>query len=316
MLHDTKFLGETQRELILDRQRDVVSAVTRFLRRAYPERVGAANQTAVAMMLFGMINWTFTWLRPGGALSYAGFAEEVVTDAGQGPVRVTALHIVVMGVAGCGKSAAGAGIARQLGLPLIEGDGFHPDSNVEKMRHGRRRSPTRTAPAGCCCWASSSSATPGGAVLTCSALKAAYRDVLRRGQPGLRFVHLALTQEQALQRVAARSAHFYPPSLVASQFEALQDPSDEPGVLVIPATLPLEQVVARGPNLEQNGAPVRGRARQLVDLHSFRHIERLDGARTLAKQIFRVLQPFRGRFDLLGELSVLTALRCSATWPA
>jgi AcrR family transcriptional regulator len=78
LLHDTKFLGETQRELILDRQRDVVSAVTRFLRRAYPARVGAANQSAVVMMLFGMINWTFTWLRPGGPMSYAAFAEEVI----------------------------------------------------------------------------------------------------------------------------------------------------------------------------------------------------------------------------------------------
>ncbi len=78
LLHDTKFLGETQRELILNRQRNVVSAVTRCLRRAYPARLNAGNQTAVAMMLFGMINWTFTWLRPGGALSYAGFAEEVI----------------------------------------------------------------------------------------------------------------------------------------------------------------------------------------------------------------------------------------------
>ncbi len=79
LVSDTKFLGETQRELILDRQRDVVAAVTRFLRRAYPDRVTPANQTALAMMLFGMINWTFTWLRPGGPLSYAAFAEEVVS---------------------------------------------------------------------------------------------------------------------------------------------------------------------------------------------------------------------------------------------
>jgi AcrR family transcriptional regulator len=78
LLHDTKFLGETQRELILNRQRDVVSAVTRFLQRAYPSRVSAANQSAVAMMLFGMINWTFTWLRPGGPMSYTAFAEEVI----------------------------------------------------------------------------------------------------------------------------------------------------------------------------------------------------------------------------------------------
>ncbi|AEG91829.1 TetR/AcrR family transcriptional regulator [Ramlibacter tataouinensis] len=78
LLNDTKFLGPAQRELVLDRQRDVVSAVTRFLRRAYPQRLQAGNQTAVTMMLFGMINWTFTWLRPGGAMSYAAFAEEVI----------------------------------------------------------------------------------------------------------------------------------------------------------------------------------------------------------------------------------------------
>ena len=78
LLGDTKFLGDVQRDLILNRQRDVVAAFTRFLRRAYPARVTPANQTAVTMMLFGMINWTFTWLRPGGAMSYPQFAEEVV----------------------------------------------------------------------------------------------------------------------------------------------------------------------------------------------------------------------------------------------
>jgi AcrR family transcriptional regulator len=78
LLHDTKFLGEAQRDEVLNRQRDVVSAVTRFLRRAYPQRLDERNQTAVTMMLFGMINWTFTWLRPGGAMSYAAFADEVI----------------------------------------------------------------------------------------------------------------------------------------------------------------------------------------------------------------------------------------------
>jgi hypothetical protein len=79
LLNNTHFLGDVQRELILNRQRDVVSAVTRFLRRAYPQRVGTTNQTAVTMMLFGMINWTFTWLKPQGSMSYAAFAQEVIT---------------------------------------------------------------------------------------------------------------------------------------------------------------------------------------------------------------------------------------------
>jgi AcrR family transcriptional regulator len=84
LLHDTKFLGAAQRDLILNRQREVVTVMTRFLRRAYPGRVNAGNQSAVTMMLFGMINWTFTWLRPGGPMSYAAFAEEVIAMLDRG----------------------------------------------------------------------------------------------------------------------------------------------------------------------------------------------------------------------------------------
>jgi AcrR family transcriptional regulator len=86
LLGDTKFLGEVQRELILDRQRDVVSAMTRFLTRAYPRRITPANQTAVTMMLFGMINWTFTWMRPDGPMSYRDYAEEVIAMLERGLV--------------------------------------------------------------------------------------------------------------------------------------------------------------------------------------------------------------------------------------
>ncbi len=89
LLNDTQFLSDvpdehlgspaiSPRELILNRQRDVVAAVTRALRRAYPGRLNTSNQTAITMMLFGMINWTFTWLRPGGPISYVAFAEEVI----------------------------------------------------------------------------------------------------------------------------------------------------------------------------------------------------------------------------------------------
>ena len=157
---------------------------------------------------------------------------------------MSALHAVVMGVAGCGKSAIGAGIARQLGLPMIEGDAFHPQSNIDKMRQGLPLTDADRAG-----WLARLGAElarhPQGAVLACSALKRSYRDALRDAQPALRFVHLALTEDQALQRVAARAGHFYPPSLVASQFQALEDPAREPGVVVIQASLPLDEVVAQ-----------------------------------------------------------------------
>jgi len=89
LLNDTQFLSDvpdlalvsgpvSPRELILNRQRDIVAAMTRFMKRAYPERLTPSNQTALTMMLLGMINWTFTWLRPGGPISYAAFADEVI----------------------------------------------------------------------------------------------------------------------------------------------------------------------------------------------------------------------------------------------
>jgi len=128
---------------------------------------------------------------------------------------MTAMHVVVMGVAGCGKSAVGERIAQGLGLPLIEGDEFHPASNIEKMRQGLPLEDKDRAG-----WlqrlGQELTRHPGGAVMTCSALKRSYRNTLRAAAPSLRFVHLALSQEQALERVAARDGHFYPPSLVAS----------------------------------------------------------------------------------------------------
>jgi gluconokinase len=154
------------------------------------------------------------------------------------------LHVVVMGVAGCGKSATGQQIAARMALPLVEGDDFHPAANIEKMRRGLPLDDADRAG-----WlqalAGELAARPQGAVLTCSALKRAYRDILRTGAPELRFVHLALSQHQALERVASRTDHFYPPSLVASQFEALEDPSGEPGVLVVDANEHLERVAER-----------------------------------------------------------------------
>ncbi len=92
LLNDTKFLsdavdaalGKSQRDLILQRQRDIVIAFTRFLRCAYPDRLTDANQSAITMMLMGMINWTFTWLRPDGPMSYADFAGEVIRTLERG----------------------------------------------------------------------------------------------------------------------------------------------------------------------------------------------------------------------------------------
>lgn len=149
-----------------------------------------------------------------------------------------------MGVAGCGKSAVAQRIALQLALPLVEGDDFHPASNILKMQHGTALTDDDRAQ-----WlhtlGSELSRHPQGVVLTCSALKAAYRSTLRAATTRLRFVHLVITQAESLRRVGNRPGHFYPPSLVASQFEALQDPAGEYGVLGLAADASLDELAQK-----------------------------------------------------------------------
>ena len=167
-------------------------------------------------------------------------------------------HIVIMGVAGCGKSSAGQVLAQTLGLPLIEGDEFHPASNLNKMSMGQPLTDADRAD-----WLTTLGQTLAhrttGAVLTCSALKRAYRERLRSLVPGLRFVFLDITPATAHQRVTARAAeHLFPPSLVDSQFAALESPVGEPGVLRVDATLPLltlSQTIALWLNNEPEESP-------------------------------------------------------------
>jgi gluconokinase len=148
--------------------------------------------------------------------------------------------VVVMGVAGCGKSSLGEAIARAEGLPLIEGDDHHSAANKARMAAG-----TPLTDADRDGWLTTlgtqlQRAQPQGAVLTCSALKRAYRDRLRAAAPGLRFVFLEITPDDAQARVSARAAtHFFSTRLVASQFETLEPPTGEPGVLAVDARLPI-----------------------------------------------------------------------------
>lgn len=147
--------------------------------------------------------------------------------------------LVVMGVAGCGKSSLGRAIARAEALPLIEGDDHHSANNKARMAAG-----TPLTDADREGWLATLGdqlhARPGGAVLTCSALKRSYRDRLRAASPGLRFVFLEIGPNEAQARVSARSAtHFFSTRLVASQFETLEPPTGEPGVLAVDARLPL-----------------------------------------------------------------------------
>jgi gluconokinase len=150
--------------------------------------------------------------------------------------------IVIMGVAGCGKSSLGAVVAHACGLPLIEGDDHHGDSNRQKMQHGVALTDADREG-----WLATLSAllqqSPGGVVVSCSALKRAYRDRLRKASAGLRFVFLDIPQAQAQERVSARAPqHFFSTSLVDNQFATLESPVGEPGVLRLDALLTLQQL--------------------------------------------------------------------------
>ena len=148
-----------------------------------------------------------------------------------------ALWVVVMGVAGCGKSTIARCMAQALGITFIEGDAFHSPENVQKMTQGIALDDADRQG-----WldrlGEELQQSSGGAVLSCSALKRAYRDRLRRAAPALRFVHLRIDQDLANARVAARApVHLFPTSLVASQFAALEDPVAEPLALQLDGAL-------------------------------------------------------------------------------
>ena len=155
----------------------------------------------------------------------------------------TAHKLVVMGVSGCGKSTLGEALARELGYPLIEGDEHHLPESKAKMRAGIALTDADREP-----WldrlASLVAAERGGAVLTCSALRRRYRDRLRAKVPGLRFVFIDIGEEDAVARVASRSAHMFPPSLVANQFATLESPAAESGVITVAASEQLAAQVA------------------------------------------------------------------------
>ncbi|UOD33678.1 gluconokinase [Massilia violaceinigra] len=150
-----------------------------------------------------------------------------------------------MGVSGCGKSTVGQALAQELGVPFVEGDQFHPPANVAKMSAGMPLDDDDRAGWLLALQARIREARAGGAglVLSCSALKRRYRDLLREGDPALRFAHLDGPRELIAARMRARAGHYMPPSLLDSQLrdlEALQ--SDEAGVLLDIGSAPGQQV--------------------------------------------------------------------------
>ncbi|MFJ7152817.1 gluconokinase [Streptomyces sp. NPDC100445] len=173
--------------------------------------------------------------------------------------------VVVMGVAGSGKSTVAARLANRLGVPFLEGDDLHSAANRVKMASGLPLDDADRAAwlASVAEWISGAARDRGG-VVSCSALRRAYRDRLRRTGADVWFVYLALDRAVAVERVTRRTDHFMPAGLLDSQYEALEPlRCDEPGVTVDASGGP-EQVLAAalravsGPDREDGAAALDG----------------------------------------------------------
>ncbi|WRZ88743.1 gluconokinase [Streptomyces sp. NBC_01007] len=143
--------------------------------------------------------------------------------------------VVVMGVSASGKSTFGKRLAQRLNVPFVEGDDFHTPRNIARMSSGRPlddadREPWLHTLAN---WIRDATRSRRSAVVSCSALKLTYRELLRAAGPGVWFVHLDLEREVAHRRITHRTGHFMSEELLASQYDALQPLlDDEPGLTV------------------------------------------------------------------------------------
>ncbi len=158
--------------------------------------------------------------------------------------------LVVMGVSGCGKSTVGLQLAQACDVPYVEGDDLHSAENVERMRSGVALSDEQRRD-----WLAligerlaQAHVQGEGLVVSCSALKRAYRDGLRRAAPGLRFVFLHGTRALLAQRTAQRVGHYMPASLLDSQLAILEPPDADENAMAFdvadPAQLVVDKVLA------------------------------------------------------------------------
>jgi gluconokinase len=144
-------------------------------------------------------------------------------------------HVIVMGVSGSGKSTVAKGISTVMGWEFAEGDAFHSEANVEKMHEGFPLTDDDRWPwlEALGAWISEKEARGEPAVVTCSALRRAYRDILCRNRPHVRFLHVTAAPEVIRDRMEHRPDHYMPASLLPSQLATLEPlEPDEPGVVI------------------------------------------------------------------------------------
>lgn len=149
-----------------------------------------------------------------------------------------------MGVAGCGKSTIGQALAQQTGIAYRDGDDLHPAANIAKMSRGEPLTDADRWP-----WLTEIGATfrhyPQALMIGCSALKRRYRDLIRSEAGGpVCFVHLAGSRAVIAARMATRTGHFMPTTLLDSQFAALEPPEPDEWALTVELDQPQADMVA------------------------------------------------------------------------
>jgi gluconokinase len=148
--------------------------------------------------------------------------------------------IVLMGVSGAGKSTLGDELSRMLGWPFRDADTFHPPANIEKMKSGMPLADDDRWPwlDAIGAWIGERLARREPGIVSCSALKRAYRARIGARRQGVRLVYLLGSEDMIAARLAARKGHFMPLELLASQFSALEEPGPEERALVVGIAMP------------------------------------------------------------------------------
>ena len=180
---------------------------------------------------------------PSAGLRQSGGVAEQPSSGTEHPLQ----HLVIMGVAGSGKTTLAEILTERLGWPYAEADEFHPEANVAKMAAGtpltdEDRWPWLEAIRD---WLTEQTRAGRSSIVTCSALKAGYRDVLRDAEGHVRFVHLTATPELLEDRMAHREGHFMPTTLLPSQLATLQPLADGEDGIEIGVDVPPQEVADR-----------------------------------------------------------------------
>jgi gluconokinase len=160
------------------------------------------------------------------------------------PLSNATLRLVLMGVAGSGKSSVGEGLAAKIGARYFDGDDLHPKANIDKMSRGEALTDDDRWP-----WLTlvgeALAKADGTLIIGCSALKRIYRDHIRlKAQGPVIFVHLSGSRAVISGRMGARTGHFMPTTLLDSQFAALEPPADDEHAITVDIDQSLEGVVA------------------------------------------------------------------------